>query len=60
MTDTTAFLRLHAELALADGCPDESASLLAAANELDSLRQQIRELRTESEDDQQQTKRQAG
>ena len=52
MTDTTAFLRLHAELALADGCPDESASLLAAANELDSLRQQIRELeRTESEDD---------
>lgn len=43
MTDATEFLRLHAELALADGCPDESANLLAAADELDSLQQQIRE-----------------
>ena len=38
MTDSVKFLRIHAELALADGFPDESTGLTDAATELQELR----------------------
>ena len=46
MSDNIDFLRIHAELAENDGCPDEAKQLREVADEIERLRAEVAQLAT--------------